>query len=310
MNKLLHTCLITGLPGSGKTLLAVELLLENTKSEQPRPVFTNIKGLDFKKLNCFPIDDPKLITADNYPPGSVFVIDECQEHYPPRNAGARKPPEIALFETRRHSGYDFVLLTQHPKLIDKNVRVLISDHYHCIRPFNVKYRNVLHWPTVNEDPEPNQNHSTAVTEKKSFDKELYSLYKSSTVHTMKPRIPLKPFIVLGTSLSLIFGCGFLVYKKLMPEQLPPVVTQEKPPIQPENQNTQPDSSEEKEPEPFYVGHVRTKGQFGISYDVFFEYDGKTYSLSDLVTYSFSPGTVTVSLGGKQHKITLPSEIQI
>lgn len=309
MNKLIHTCLITGLPGSGKTLLAVEMLLENSKSENPRIVFTNIKGLDYKKLNCFPLDDPKLITLVNYPPGSVFVIDECQEHYPTRSAGTKKPDEIALFETRRHSGYDFILLTQHPKLIDKNVRVLISDHYHCIRPFNVSYRNVLHWPTVNEDPEPNQSHTTAVTEKKSFDKELYGLYKSSTVHTMKPRVPLKPFLTLAACFLLIGSCVYFTVNRLLPDDLPKQVVSDVEVIDKTETATK---ASESEPPPvaLYVGHVQVKNTFGVSFDVLIEFDGVTYFLSDLSNYRFSPGEIVVWLAGKQHTVSIPADIQI
>lgn len=178
----ISTCLITGLPGSGKTLLAVEIIKLNADSENPRPLFTNINGIDCKALRCFqlPNDQVTQINKDNYPVGSIFVIDEAQEHYPPRSSGAKKPEHIAFFEVRRHVGYDFILLTQHPKLIDKNIRLLLADHYHNNRPFGMGYRNVLHWPSVNEDPEPNQSASTAVVEKKNT---MQSFINSTKVHS-------------------------------------------------------------------------------------------------------------------------------
>lgn len=214
-----NTCLITGLPGSGKTLLAVEILLFNSKQDAPRPVYTNIKGL-CPSLGAMPLpDDLDQIYVDtthghnSHPEGSIFVIDEAQSlGYAPLANGAKRPQRIKVLETRRHNGYDFIILTQHPKLIDKNVRVLLADHYHALRPFGAKFRVIKHWQTVNENPEPLQNDASASITRKPFNKELFSLYKSATVHTQKFNFPLKPFLVILVAIILVI-VAFVTFKK-------------------------------------------------------------------------------------------------
>lgn len=203
------TCLITGLPGSGKSLLAIEVILANANSDSPRPLFTNIKGADHKKLRSFQLDNSDIpnIRGDNYPKGSIFVIDEAQEVFPPTAAGSKKTPILSLFETRRHYGYDFILVTQHPMLIHKNLRLLLNNHYHNIQPFGLGYRKVLQWSSVNEHPEPNHSDSDAVTTKKKHDKKLFDYYKSSSLHVKKKTLPMKPFITIGAALLVIICSG-------------------------------------------------------------------------------------------------------
>lgn len=294
----ISTALITGLPGSGKSLLAVELIKLNADSEEPRPLFTNVKGIDKKSLRCFSLNNEVItsIRADNYPPGSIFVIDEAQEHYPPRANGARKPEHIALFEVRRHSGYDFIILTQHPKLIDKNIRVLLSDHYHNVRPFGMGYRNVLHWNTVNEDPEPNQSASTAVVTKKTHDKELFKFYKSSVEHNVKKTIPKKPFIIIGVCVLVVVLASFYTYKSLSPKEpiKAPEVKVEPGKLQPIIDDRVADPDEGDLLPNGFIGNTVIHNDFGVFNDVIFRYLGDMYYLSDY-EYSYSSGSVTVKL---------------
>ncbi|MGL4565407.1 zonular occludens toxin domain-containing protein [Aeromonas veronii] len=76
--------LITGRPGSGKTLLAVEMIRDNANGERIRPLFANIDGLAYDRLRCFPLEDPT--TWPDLPAGSIVVIDECQKLMPPAPA--------------------------------------------------------------------------------------------------------------------------------------------------------------------------------------------------------------------------------
>lgn len=284
----LNTCLITGLPGSGKTLLAVEMLLENSKLENPRPVYTNIKGLcSSLGANSLPdnLDEIYVDTThgeNSHPQGSVFIIDEAQSlGYAPLANGSKRPQKIKILETRRHNGYDFIIITQHPKLIDKNVRVLLADHYHAVRPFGAKMRSISHWQTVNENPEPLQNASNAIVTKKLFDKELFKLYRSATVHTQKFNFPKKPFFVISFAIIFIL-VAFFVTKKSLASQITSY------------DSTIPASSHNAIDliNAQYSGfslHLR-RGMAQL--DLFFNIDDQTYNLNDF-SYAIDGYTVTV-----------------
>lgn len=202
--------LFTGLPGSGKTLLAIEDILANKQSEKCRALYTNIDGLDFEALGCFRLENPE--DWFNLPDGSIVVIDECQRFFPPRPNGSKVPESVQHFETHRHQGLDVVLITQHPSLLDNNVRKLVELHRHCYRPFGMNNRRVFEWNSCNPTPEPAQDKSNALRTVKKFDENLYKYYKSATVHTHQPRIPYKKFIMLGVIvLGIFFGFFFAFF---------------------------------------------------------------------------------------------------
>jgi hypothetical protein len=203
--------LITGLPGGGKTLLLVADLKKNAESSTPRPTFVNgVPGLS-QALLWTPLTDPTNWQND-MPEGAIVVIDECQHYFPPRPSGSRVPDFISSFETHRHRGLDLVLITQHPKLLDQNLRRLIERHRHVTRVFGSSFQNVYEWNTCNESPEPPQSLKNANCKKQRFDKSLFSLYKSATQHTHRARLPWRR-IAVGT--AAIFACFGLVGKFLL-----------------------------------------------------------------------------------------------
>lgn len=195
--------LITGIPGAGKTLLAVEIIRDVMFSDSPRAIYTNIKGLDHTALRTFDLVDP---TAwFDLPDGSMVIIDECQEYFRPRSNGAKVPESVSRFETHRHQGLDIVLITQHPKLLDQNIRRLVEHHQHCYRPFGLKQRTVMEWNVCNDEPTPKQSESTAELVKKKFDASLYQYYQSASIHTHKTRYPWGKIGVLAASVALTIG---------------------------------------------------------------------------------------------------------
>lgn len=201
--------LITGAPGTGKSLLAVEIILLNSQSENPRPIFSNINGLDYETLRCFPLDNPE--EWYTYPDGSILVIDECQRFFPPRPNGSKVPQNIAEFETHRHHGLDIILLTQHPTFVDANIRKLTDRHQHGFRAFGKKRRTILEWTGCNDNPEPAKNETNSLQTRKPFDPSLFKYYKSSSQHTDKDRTPwvkvLVPFVLAILAIGL-FGTMF------------------------------------------------------------------------------------------------------
>jgi zona occludens toxin len=139
--------LITGNPGAGKTLYCVSNLLRDligsvVKSvdaggrevETPRVVFTNINGLLLDHELIDGSDTGGLANWHEWAkPGAVICFDEVQREWKPRANGSKVPKCIEMLETHRHMGVDFIILTQHPGLIDQNIRALVGRHLHVRR---------------------------------------------------------------------------------------------------------------------------------------------------------------------------------
>lgn len=177
--------LYTGVPGAGKTLYAVSNLVKR-KDFKDRPIFVDgIKDLDHDKINYFDIPEGESIQTWTKwaPPGAIIVVDECQRIFRPRPSGSKVPDYVAELETHRHRGLDFILITQHPRLIDVHLRGLIEHHTHLGKT-NLGLRRKLEWTTGGaKDPESRANIREALISVYRLDKSVYGLYKSAEVHT-------------------------------------------------------------------------------------------------------------------------------
>lgn len=209
--------LITGLPGNGKTLFALNFIKAKAEKEG-RPVFYS--GIADLMLPWTEIDGEKWMDC---PPNSIIVIDECQRIYRPRSHGSNVPPHVALLETHRHQGVDIYLITQHPMLVDSNVRRLVGLHFHCVRKFGMQASTVHEWSSVKENCDKSRDDSTR--HDFIFPKEAYTWYKSAEVHTHKARIPMRVWILLGVPV-VVGGLGWFMYQrwqaKIHPGDVPAV----------------------------------------------------------------------------------------
>ena len=210
--------LITGTPGAGKTLYCISKLLRDLvgsviKSvdangqpvETPRRVMTNIPGL---------LLDHELIGPDVgggladwhlwAKPGDVIAYDEVQRSWPPRPNGSKVPDYISALETHRHMGVDFIILTQNPMLLDRNVLALVGRHLHVRRFGGVGAALVYEWDHCSKQ----LMYSKAL--KKSpfrYDKSVFKLYKSAELHT-KPKTSIPP-LVYAVILALCGAAYFI-----------------------------------------------------------------------------------------------------
>ena len=220
--------LITGQPGAGKTLLLVHEFLTEAK-EKGRPIVADgIPDLVIPHDPAPPVpewthhvedassqDGKKLLYT--FPEGSLVVIDECQRVFRPRGAAKSVPPEVAAFETHRHQGLDFILITQHPGLLDSNVRRLVGRHLH-IRDLGIFGRKVYEWPEAT-DPEKFRN--APVQRGWKLPKKSFELYKSSSLHIKPKRGIPKGLAVLALCVPLILGGGFYAYQSIQKKVQPP-----------------------------------------------------------------------------------------
>lgn len=203
--------LITGVPGSGKTLYAVSTLVKKLLSEKPKgPDGTEIErrllvdGIpdlllphevlppmveDDKKSDNWTCDGDGLLTWPSWcKPGDLIVIDEVQRYWRPRGMGTKPPEMIKALETHRHLGVDFIIITQNPMLIDQNVRRLVGRHQHVRRLFGMARAIIYDWDACSVDVNRTKSATTSTW---GYPKAAYNLYKSSALHLkQRQKVPL------------------------------------------------------------------------------------------------------------------------
>jgi len=192
----------------------------NVKREpgQPPVLWLGPGGVSVSDSSGFDPADLKPVPcrADNWwlwcVPGDVICVDECQRLFRPMAFGRKIPKAIEMLETHRHYGVDFVLITQHPQLLHKNVRELIGKHQHVRRVYGGSSTIVYEWDHCTH-PDRTKNASTRFWKHK---KASFGLYKSAEVHTkQKQTIPFAVFAFVFAVLALV-PFGFYLKHRLSP----------------------------------------------------------------------------------------------
>ncbi|MFQ2783769.1 zonular occludens toxin domain-containing protein [Aeromonas caviae] len=200
--------LITGVPGAGKTLYAVDQILQ-PEAKAGRQLF--VDGIPDLLITHEPAPDP-LEWHKWAPEGAHIVIDEVQRVWRPEAAGRPIPESIAQLETHRHRGLDFTIMTQHPSLIHSNVRRLVGRHIHVRRTALGVY--VYEYPECMNSPDT--AYKSALTKVRwPHPKRSFGAYKSASIHQkVKFRIP-RAAIVFVACICLIGGLGFYLYNRVV-----------------------------------------------------------------------------------------------
>lgn len=196
--------LSTGLPGAGKTLYTIAFV-KNLAEKESRPVFYS--GIKDLALPWHEIEAEKWMDC---PDGAIIVIDECQRIFRPRGSGAKVPTYVSELETHRHKGFDIFLVTQHPMLMDSNVRRLTERHWHIARRFGMQRTTIFQYESCKE--QPLSNTATAQRIEWKYPKEVFNYYKSAEVHTVKRRIPMQYFLMFLVPLIVIAVAWFFIQR--------------------------------------------------------------------------------------------------
>ena len=196
--------LITGLPGNGKTLYALQWVKAKSEKEG-RPVFyAGIKGLT---LPWTEIDPLRWFEC---PANAIVVIDECQRFFGVRGRGQVVPAHAQQLETHRHLGIDLVMITQSPMLLDNHDRSLMATHFHVVRNFGLARATVHEFQACKDNVLKSRTGS--IRHEWAYPKAAYAWYQSAEAHTHKARIPMRVWIMVAAPI-VAAATGWFVWDR-------------------------------------------------------------------------------------------------
>lgn len=203
--------LITGVPGSGKSLRAVELAEQYIAAG--RAVFSDIEG--YSRSCAIPDGDWRLTSH-----GSVVIYDEAHRldsqmkrhsvSFPARGLKLEEPEIVKAMSIHRHSGHDLIFVCQHPSQIDISIRRLVTQHQHLKRIGSTKRVGLVISDTLIDLPEGSEL-SNADKNHWKFPVKYYDYYKSASVHLIKRRIPQPVIFVFSVAVVLLLAISFVIY---------------------------------------------------------------------------------------------------
>lgn len=192
--------LVTGVPGSGKTLWTVDYMEKLRKSGR-RIVVDGIRDLAIEHEL---VDETWLKEWHRKAQAQdVIVVDEAQRVWPPVSVSVKPGEDIEKLHIHRHLGVDFVLITQHPQRINKNIRDLVGRHVHVRRLFGMQRAMLYEWDHCHNVGSLRD----AVKSQWAFPKSVYKLYTSAEVHTKQKAVIPKALFVIPVAIlaAVVFG---------------------------------------------------------------------------------------------------------
>lgn len=201
--------LITGMPGNGKTLYAVDFIRK--ERSKGREVYSDIKGLLVEGVQPAP-DDWRTV-----PDGSLVVYDEAHKRFPSYKGKGRSPLEVVRdMDEHRHKGVDLMFLTQWPDKVDGELFRLVGTHWHLNRAFGLEKANLTMFSRAMLNPYSNLARKGADESLWDFPKDVYKLYKSSSLHTDSHKFKLPAKVrnaLLSVPVIIAALWGFTIYLK-------------------------------------------------------------------------------------------------
>lgn len=201
--------LITGLPGHGKTLKAMQLLdecrAEGLKCYQ--------YGIDDCDPNVAELWEPGPARWFDMPENSVLVVDEAHEHLPKPGKG-EEPEWITRLAKIRHDALRLILITQDPRSIHHFVRRRVGVHYHIERKTGHEVAVVWTFAPVADNPQDHFVRKKATKAVWRYPKKYYGHYTSAKEHLVRKRIPFK-FLLLPLSIIVLVWAIYRAYVMVM-----------------------------------------------------------------------------------------------
>lgn len=201
--------LITGVPGSGKTLYTVWLAEKLARSGR-RVLVDGIRDLAIDHVQ---VDEAWVRNwHNNVQPNDVVIVDEVQRYWPPVSVSTKPTEDIEKLHVHRHLGVDFIVITQHPNRMNKVIRDLVGRHVHVRRMLGLQKAMLYEWDSARN---PQGNLKDAVKTWWSYPKNVFALYTSAELHTKPKAVVPKALFVIPVALLAFAVLAWKGYHSVM-----------------------------------------------------------------------------------------------
>lgn len=205
--------LITGNPGSGKSLRVVAELVEAAKLAN-RPIFTNITGLKIPGVQELPEHADWTLLPDR----SLVVFDECQDiedadgkkpYAATGSPGLSKDHRLANLRQHRKREFDLWFIAQHPSFVHHDIRKITDEHVHMLRVMGLN-RSTVYTFTGSYCAKPEEPSERRRGDKEfwRYPRHVFGLYHSANGHHFKFKMPRKLAMV---AVAVLATCFLAVY---------------------------------------------------------------------------------------------------
>lgn len=216
--------IITGTPGAGKTLLALEMFFDQlgvdaTSEETLRATLKNAKrphaicGVEGLKPGLFN-EIESAMDWQTLEDGTLVLVDEGWKWWGKHLTHIKTDPRYLELAEHRHRGFDFIVTTQGPSQLQDHVRALAATHHHVMRKFGTSHTMKYEWSVLQESPNSPSIRKQAIESHWTQPwKKIGWVYQSATQHTIKRKLPLKVLMLPVVSLAVI-ALGFAAWKSV------------------------------------------------------------------------------------------------
>lgn len=215
---------ISGTPGAGKTLLALDTILKelkiNGEGMSPEEIKAAVHAQTVRPVVCIGVEGlmPDLFETWEDPygwqdaeDGTLFLVDEAWKWFGSHDLTRKQDPRVLALAEHRHRGMDFIFTCQGPAQLIPHVRMLCSPHIHVTRKFGSTFSLVYTWPHTVDEPNSIANKDRAQEAPFTQPKHVFDLYKSATMHTIKRKIPAKLIAMVGAAVAAFAVVGVAAY---------------------------------------------------------------------------------------------------
>lgn len=230
--------LVTGTPGSGKTLNTIKFVRESKQFQGRAVYYFGIRDLD-PKFGWTELDQEAAKKWHDLPSNSVILFDEAYDIFPTKHGAQGTPEHVKKLAVHRHKGFDIFLICQ--KVVgqlDTFTRGLVNRHQHYARIMGSLNINRFTWDVCQQNVDSASTRKDANVDQFRMDKAYFGAYHSADEHTHTLSVPWKKIAFLGVLVVLLVICvrsfmGFFDRKPEEPTHAPgtAAATGSAPPIQ-------------------------------------------------------------------------------
>jgi zona occludens toxin len=195
--------LVTGTPGSGKTLNTIKFVKESKQFENREVYYFGIRDLS-PDLGWTELSEEESYKWHDLPSNSIIIFDEAYNVFPTKHGAQGTPDHVKKLAVHRHKGFDIFLICQKVSgQLDAFVRGLINRHQHYARIMGSLNINRFTWDVCQQNPDAASARKDANVDQFRMDKKYFGVYHSADEHTHTLSVPWKRIVFLFVLLGLL-----------------------------------------------------------------------------------------------------------